>query len=64
MTVHKFEVGSRVRLNTPVPRAADGEYKVVRQLPVEGDVLQYRIKSQLEPNERVVKEYQLRALQS
>lgn len=64
MTDHKFEVGSRVRLNAPMPRAADGEYEVVRQLPVEGDVLQYRIKSQLEPNERVVKEYQLRALQT
>jgi hypothetical protein len=62
MTNHKFEVGTQVRLTTPIPRAAVGEYEVVRQLPVEGNVLQYRIKSQHEPNERVVKEYQLRAL--
>lgn len=61
MTSHKFEVGTLVRLTTPIPRAAEGEYEVVGQLPVEGNVLQYRIKSEREPNERVVKEYQLRA---
>jgi hypothetical protein len=62
MTNHKFEVGTLVRLTTPIPRAAEGEYKVVGQLPVEGNVLQYRIKSEREPNERVVKEYQLRVI--
>jgi len=61
VTVHKFEVGKLVRLTTPIPRAAHGVYEVVRLLPIEGNVVQYRIKSPQESNERVVKEYQLRA---
>lgn len=61
-TSYKFEVGSLVRLTTPIPRAADGAYEVVARLPVEGETLQYRIKSADEPYERVVNEYQLKAL--
>lgn len=62
VTSYKFEVGSLVRLTTPIARAADGQYQVVGRLPDEGDALRYRIKSADEPYERVVKEYQLRAL--
>ena len=39
--------------------AADGEYKIVRQLPENGGEQQYRIKSVREPHERVVKESDL-----
>jgi hypothetical protein len=59
VTLHKFKVGSRVGLVPGNTRAALGEYKIVRQLPAEDNVLQYRIKSEREPNERLVKEYQL-----
>jgi hypothetical protein len=36
--------------------APGGDYKVVRQLPVDGGEPQYRIKSVSEPYERVAKE--------
>jgi len=38
---------------------ASGSFKVVKQLPSEGDDYQYRIKSAGEPYERVAKESQL-----
>lgn len=63
MTGYKYKVGSRVALSPKVPRAANGPYEVVRLLPVDGEVRQYRIKSEKEPNERVAKEYQLRPFQ-
>lgn len=61
---HKFKVGNWVLLSSRERAMRTREYKVVRLLPVEGTEPQYRIKSQLEPNERVVKEYQLRMLES
>jgi hypothetical protein len=60
MTDHKFKVGSRVSLSSANRLARGGEFKVVRLLPAEGNDYQYRIKSQTEVAERVVKEYQLR----
>jgi hypothetical protein len=58
---HKFAVGSTVYFtasNVSRP-AASGTYEVIRQLPVEGDDCQYRIKSSTEAFERVAKESQL-----
>jgi len=61
--VHKFRCGQRVRLrgNYLHKHAASGSYNVIRQLPYgEGDY-QYRIKSEREQHERVVKESELEA---
>jgi hypothetical protein len=43
----------------PHRSAAEGDYKIVRQLPDDGGELQYRVKSVREPHERVVKESEL-----
>jgi hypothetical protein len=58
---HKFQSGETVRLSQSLiyRSAANGDYKVVRQLPDGGGELQYRIKSMSEPHERVVKESDL-----
>jgi len=61
--VHKFRCGQRVRLSVSYlyQNAASGFYEVIRQLPYgEGDY-QYRIKSEREQHERVVKESELEA---
>jgi hypothetical protein len=58
---HQFRSGQTVRLcrGLPYRSAADGDYKIVRQLPDNGGELQYRIKSTREPHDRVVKESDL-----
>jgi hypothetical protein len=43
----------------PYRSAAEGDYKIVCQLPDEGGELQYRVKSARESHERVVKESEL-----
>jgi hypothetical protein len=55
---HKFRSGQTVHLNRSLTArsAPGGDYKVVRQLPVDGGEPQYRIKSVREPYERVAKE--------
>jgi len=55
---HKFRSGQTVHLSRSLTTRStpDGDYKVVRQLPVDGGEPQYRIKSEREPYERVVKE--------
>jgi hypothetical protein len=60
MQKHKFSVGQKVdfRSRTRIV-AAQGEYEIVRLLPAEAGQLQYRIKSTLERNERVVAEDQI-----
>ncbi len=61
MPKHKYDVGQPVRLmGNAVNRLGtrDG-YVVTRQLPVEGPDLEYRIKSEKEPHERVARESQL-----
>lgn len=61
--VHKFRCGQRVRLSGShrYQNTAAGFYQVIRQLPYgEGDN-QYRIKSEREQHERVVKESELEA---
>lgn len=61
MTAHKFAVGQRVRFlpDRLQLRADQGWFKVVRLLPETANVLQYRVKSQLDGHERVVREDQL-----
>lgn len=56
----EFRLGQTVRLcQSPQRSAARGEYKIVRKLPQNGQEREYRIKSALEPHERVVKESDL-----
>ena len=54
----QFQIGQTVRLARGLlyRNAADGDYRIVRQLPDNGGEPQYRIKSDREPHERVVKE--------
>jgi hypothetical protein len=60
MQVHKYSVGERVNFAGRVRLgAATGEYEIVRLLPAEAGQPLYRIKSVLEPHERVVGEEQL-----
>lgn len=63
MTSHKFAVGDRVvyepgRFEGLVP---PGIYTITRILPVTSAGCQYRVKSTLESQERVMDEAQLRA---
>ena len=59
--MHKFAIGAHVAYDGGTQtQAARGNYKVVRQLPVERDNrLIYRIKSVAETFERTADEYQL-----
>ncbi len=58
---HRFTIGQNVRyIAGPTNRAtANGTFKVVKLLPLEGDEHQYRIKHTEEAFERVAKESQL-----
>jgi hypothetical protein len=51
----RFRCGQTVRLSRGLRyrSAADGEYKIIRQLPDNDGELQYRVKSVSEPHERV-----------
>jgi hypothetical protein len=58
---HKFAVGQTVRYS-PGPGQVSpgpGSFKIIRLLPEAAGVLQYRVKSQLDGHERVVREDQL-----
>src|SRR5215472_17419066 len=61
MTTHKFAVGQAVTFSPDRDQEhTKGElFKVVRLLPEAGDALQYRVKSQTDGHERVVREDQL-----
>lgn len=61
MSAHKFSVGQTVRFSPDRNQGvtARGSFKVVRLLPEEASFLQYRVKSQLDGHERVVREDQL-----
>ena len=61
LSTHKFAVGDSVRYTSgTVGRPGDdGDYKVVRLLPAEGEEQRYRIKSANEAHERVALESQL-----
>lgn len=61
MPPHKFKVGQEVffhpaKLSMP---ALSHRYKILRQLPVEGGELTYRIKAAVEQFERVARESEL-----
>jgi hypothetical protein len=58
---HKFVVGQTVRFSPNLGQGSPGpgSFKIVRLLPEAASVLQYRVKSQLDGHERVVREDQL-----
>jgi len=61
MATHKFAVGQAVRFSPDRDQqhAKGGLFKIVRLLPEAGDALQYRVKSETDGHERVVREDQL-----
>ena len=62
MTVqHQYSIGEIVHYLSSQRDAskASGSYRIVRQLPIEGPDLQYRIRSMLENFDRVAFEWQL-----
>ena len=60
MATHKFAVGQTLRFSPSLGEDSrrKGCYKVVRQLPETGGIFQYRIKSETDGHERVVREDQ------
>ena len=64
MSAHKFAVGQTVRFSPDRNQqgAARGAFTVVRLMPEAASILQYRVKSQLDGHERVVREDQLTRL--
>ncbi len=61
MKTHKFRIGQLVDFDRGFAFAADGEYEIIKALPVEGAGPAYRIKSKKEAYERVAREDQLSA---
>ena len=60
MASHKFAVGQTLRFSPSLGEDSrrKGRYKVVRQVPETGGIFQYRIKSEMDGHERVVREDQ------
>ena len=61
MAEHKFAVGQTVHFSPDRNQEGTnrGSFEVVRRLPEAASVFQYRVKSQLDGHERVVREDQL-----
>lgn len=60
MTSHKFKAGQTVILAArPYGAMPTGSFKIVRSLPTEHGIKQYRIKSNTDGHERVVTEAEL-----
>ena len=61
MATHKFVVGQTLYFSPGLGRDSQskGRYKVVRQLPETGNMFQYRIKSEMDGQERIVREDQV-----
>jgi hypothetical protein len=61
MATHKFSIGQALQFSPSLGEDSKrkGRYKVVRQLPETGNMLQYRIKSEMDGHERVVREDQV-----
>jgi len=61
MDAHKFEIGQTVSFSPDRHqlRPTQDRFKIVRLLPEAANVLQYRVKSQTDGHERVVREDQL-----
>jgi hypothetical protein len=59
--VHRFSVGAMVRLSRSrtLPNAITGPYEVIATLPERDGELQYRIKSDREPFQRIMTEDEL-----
>ena len=66
MATHSFRVGQKVELVPVLPArySPSGDYKIVRCLPDEDGESRYRVKSEQEPHERVVKESLLRPVKT
>jgi hypothetical protein len=62
VVIHAFGIGNMVRFSATLrlPNAVAGPYRVVAQLPERDGEFKYRIKSDREPYERIVKEDELR----
>jgi hypothetical protein len=61
MLEHKFRVGQAVEFfpDPGVDRASRGRYTIVRLLPLEGSIPQYRVKNTADGHERMARENQL-----
>jgi hypothetical protein len=61
MATHKYAPGQNVRFSPGRSEdiSARGLYTIVRKLPEEGNVPQYRIKAKTDGRERIVREDQL-----
>ena len=60
MTVHRFKAGQQVTVAAHRPSGvAGGTFKIIRVLPEERGVWQYRVKSVADGHERVVLESDL-----
>ena len=61
MAARKFAVGQTVRFSPDRVqlRSARGQFEVLRLLPEDASVFQYRVKSQADGHERIVREDQL-----
>lgn len=60
MTLHKFKIGQSVEFVASTLRLKPlGVFKVVRVMPSERGILQYRIKSVMDGHERMVMESDL-----
>ena len=61
MATHNFAVGQALHFSPGLGGGSKGKgrYKVVRQLPETGSIFQYRIKSEMDGHERVVREDQI-----
>jgi hypothetical protein len=62
MTTHKFAVDKAVKFSPDRGQKYTGGecFEIIRLLPEAEDAFQYRIKSQIDGHERVVREDQLR----
>jgi len=61
MSGYKFAIGQSVRFSPDRIQLSSGRgrFKIVRLLPEAASVLQYRVKSEIDGHERVVREDQL-----
>jgi hypothetical protein len=64
MSRHKYAIGDRVRLAIMkyAGEAPPGVYAISRQLPIEANVCQYRVRHLEDGHERVVQEHQISGL--
>jgi hypothetical protein len=61
VVTHRFPIGTMVRLirTRPLHNGVSGPYEVLARLPERDGELQYRIKSEHEPYQRIVKASEL-----